>query len=164
MAIESDVIQDVKDYLSNITDSDTYFRCGEHPYGCDLNFLLFEEPNANGTLDFSRQVSLDYLNAHPRALAYVLDRMQHEYGIIDDEDLYEYDEETDEWVDSDYVECNAEAIKVNLFMDIGSVILQCSQTVSLHWNSELDFDDENIYAAVHEEIENVSINEVQEYL
>ena len=164
MAIENEVIQDVKDYLSNATDSDTYFQCGENPYGCDLNYLLFEEPNANGTLDFSRQVSFDYLQVHPQALSYIINRLQNEYGTVDYEDLYEYDEASDEYVESDYVECNAEAIKVNLFIDIGAVVLQLCPTVSEHWNSKLDFDDEVIYTAVHNEIAAVNINDVQEYL
>lgn len=163
MNIETDVIQDVKDYLFDVTDSDTYYQCGLRPYGCDLWSLLFEEPNANGTLDFSRQKSFDYLKAYPAALDYILDKMQHEYMSVDQEELYEYDEKSDEYVESDYVYCNAEAIKVTLFIDIGEVILQLCPTVESHWNDELDLDDEKIYEAIHREIEEVNVNEVNEY-
>ena len=163
MPIERSAIQDVKDYLLGVTDSDTYFQCGLKPYGCDLWALLFEEPNANGTLDFSRQVSFDYLKEHPAALEAALDKMQHELVMVDAEDLYEYDEEADDYVESDYVEFNAETIKVVLFIDIGEAILGLCPTVMEHWNDELDLDDARIYEAIHQEIAAVDCDEVNEY-
>ena len=108
MTIEHDVIQDVKDYLIDAVCQ--YTDCGLKPWGGDLASLLFEEPNANGTLDFSRAVSFRYLEEHPAFTAAITDRMEHEYGMLDPEDLYEYDEENDEYIESSYIEDNAEAI------------------------------------------------------
>ena len=61
MAFETQVIQDVKDFL--LDELDEYAGCSESPYGSEVYYLLMSEPNTNGTLDFNRAESLEYLNA-----------------------------------------------------------------------------------------------------
>ena len=160
MTIEHDVIQDVKDYLIDAVCQ--YTDCGLKPWGGDLASLLFEEPNANGTLDFSRAVSYRYLEEHPAFTAAITDRMEHEYGMLDPEALYEYDEETDEYIESSYIENNAEAIKVIGFFDVAQVILQLCPTVEAHWNEPLELE-EDIGDVLEAEIEAVDVAEVTEY-
>ena len=158
--IEQDVLEDVRDYLIDTLGAG---YGGGDVLGGELWTVLFEEPNANGTLDFSRQVSLDYIDAHPAALDVTIRYMVEELGSLDWEDVYEWDEDKQEDSNREYVETYAEALKVSMFIFIGQVILQMCPIVEKHLNSIIDLGDPEVLNTLYEQLEQAPLSEVGEY-
>ena len=160
--IENDVLEDVRDYL--LDNLDAY--CGSdhlEVFGSDVWTVLFEEPNANGTLDFDRQKSLDYLYAHPGVLETTIDYMMNEIGSVDWEDVYEWDDEMECYSNREYVETYAEALKVSAYIFIGQVVLQMCPLIDRNADRLINIGDYDTCQLLSEQISKVPLAEVPEF-
>ena len=157
MAFETQVIQDVKDFL--LDELDQYAGCSESPYGSEVYYLLMSEPNTNGTLDFNRAESLEYLNAHRETLDSYL-----EYAIdesrLDFEDVYEWDESEEEYTYDEYVETDAESIKVAIYIYVAEAVLTLCPSIEKRRDEPFDMNDTELVQALKEELRLVNCAEV----
>ena len=165
MSVELNVIEDVRDFIVDELGENNFSGLGTI-CGCDLYSYVFEAPNANGSLDYNRTESFNYLELNHNAEAWVIHHMVNELGILDYDDLYGWGtyEEVEEEGSTPYIEEHAEEIKVVLFISIGQVILEMCPTVREYWNHGLDLGDEEIYTTIVDEVENINIQRVADWL
>jgi hypothetical protein len=160
MAFEIQVVQDVKEFL--LEELEEYAGCSEMPYGSEVYFLLTNEPNTNGTLDFDRQASLDYLNSHIPTLEAYLDYAIEE-GFLDFEDVYEWSDTGESSYDQ-YVEDNAEALKVAIYIDIAEIILMVCPCIESRRDVPFDMNDEELVSQLRNELRSIDCADVLSYL
>ena len=103
---------------------------GVSSYGADLAYTLFEGENADGSMTYSRQASIDWIKEHFGDIGEVWDELVANFG-------------------SDYMSKfnpfdNPEQFQVVIVLEVASYLLGQCKTVEDNWDNEMTLDEKNI--------------------
>lgn len=133
------VFKELKKKLYNYEDTSSY--------SCDLNYMLFEGENADGTYTYSTKDALDWIKEYWDDIGEVVEELKFQFGGMD-------------YIPNVFE--RPEAFMVVIIIELAGYMLSQCPFINDNWNEEITLTKENIEKIINELEENNNTEDVYE--